>query len=335
MPSVDISQIAKLAKDTGYETFDAAYKPEKEFFRQLATVKAIGMANAAPFGHRMVGSGDIGALEERRPGQRYPADTVEQGYVRQVAIRERAKEIVIPMEAIDRVGGEAAFKLKVVDLATSFAARAAQYKDEVVAGILQYGTIAAGNTTYFDNGYPDNPDSNIGKIYDGKPLYAASGNAHPLAHATVSGSQGINLIPTSADLDATTFAAAYTAFTVHNAIDERGLPVDNIPRFLVGGAAMQDVILKFLNSEKLPGTAQNDINPWRGTVDPLIWPRLSIDANAWWLHDPAALLAFEGPLMIDSRFDPAIKSMVVTCSVMFGCAPVDWRKTLCNNKATT
>lgn len=332
--SLSITQVAKLALDLGYDVLADRYQPQAAFWNRVATVRPVSEAKHGPFGHRAVGNGRLGPPKVRHPGQPYSADTVEQGYVRQCAIREFTSSLVVPMEVIDAPGGMAEFERRVIQFAGQFAAIANDYRDEAVATFIQRGTIAAGDKAVFDQSYPDNPDSNIGFIYDGKPLYAASGNAHPLAHATNTGSQGVNLVASSALSDAT-LDAAYIAVTQTNAIDERGNRITVMPRFLMGGSAMRTAILKQLNSENLPGAANNDINPNRGLLEPLIWPRLDDDSDAWWIHSPDALEVFDGANVLDPYYDEERKCMVLRGSFRFGIHAADWRFTYCANKATS
>lgn len=333
-PSLSITQIGKLALDLGYEVMTDRYTSQAAFWNRVCTVRPLAAANHAPFGHRAVGNGRLGTPRKRLPGQPYSTDTVETGYVRQCAIAEYVNSVVIPMEIIDGVGGMAEFERRVTAFATQFAELATDYRDETVATFIQRGTIAAGDTAVFDQSYAENPDANIGKIYDGKPLYAATGNAHPLKSATNTGDQGVNLVASATLADAT-LDAGYIAVTQTNAVDERGNRISVMPRFLMGGSAMRTAILKQLNSEALPGSANNDVNPNRGLLEPLIWPRLDDDTNAWWIHGPEALEVFDGPNVIEADYDKDIKSMVLRGSFKFGLHCADWRWTYCANKATS
>lgn len=333
--NLSITQIAKLALDQGYDVLADTYKPKDLFWAKVCTVRPVTEAIHYPFGHRSVGAGRIGKPQKRSPGQPFSADTVEAGYVRQCMLQEYVTSLPIPIEILDAVGGRAEFDRKVVDFAAGFGAVAGEWREDIVATFIQRGTIAAGDPAVFKQEYGDFPDANVGFIYDGKPLYAASGNAHPLKSVANTGSQGVNLVASGADLDGATLDTGYIQVTQTNAVDERGNRITVMPKYLMGGSAMRTTILRLLNSESLPGTGNNDINPNRGLLEPLIWPLLDDDTNAWWIHGAESLTAFDGANVLDTVYDESTKTLHLRGSIRFGIYCPDWRYTYCANKASS
>jgi hypothetical protein len=104
------------------------------------------------------------------------------------------------------------------------------------------------------------------------------------SHPTVAGGTWSNII--SADLDVTSLEQAYIG--IGDFVNERGLKYKTKPQRLIVSISDEFNANKILNSAQLPGTANNDINPARGSLPKgyLVWHYLT-DKDAWGLQTDA------------------------------------------------
>lgn len=334
--TLDPSQLPKYATNLGYEVVASEYSEAAAIYPRLGRVIPVAALSDAPYGHKAVGIVGAGTPTKRLDGQRVAAQSMGEGYPWQLACHEYADEIGIPDSLLEAADAQRRVTSLITEFVTTYSRAAIVQKETFVAGLFQKGTLSAGSTLYFDNGYVGNPDANAGKIYDGKPWFAASGNAHPFKQYTATGSEGINLVASQA-LTAANLDVAYRAINVTNAIDERGKRISLMPRKLVVPAALRTTALQILNSEMLPGSANNDINPNRGLVEPIINPYLTDNTDAWWLgtEDFGLTIVDSGAPVLKVYPDPATKTTMVQLSYRFGAAVHDWRMAYASNKATS
>jgi hypothetical protein len=93
----------------------------------------------------------------------------------------------------------------------------------------------------------------------------------------VGGGTFSNELDTAADLDPTTLEQAL--IDIQEFVDDRGLKVFARPKVLIVPPALEWTAIQLLRSEKMPQTANNDVNPARG-----IMPYVVLH----WLTDPDA-----------------------------------------------
>ena len=340
-----VDQIPKLVLDRGYAALADEYSTREEVWRRFVTPSNIIVPSADeltdfPYGHRELDSVGLGDLEEFQGGQRIEEDQTYDGYVRQYKLRHLGKTLTIDEEVMKMRNAESIITGMIVDFARRQAGAASRFRNKYIAGMLQKGTLAAGSTEYFDGSYRSTPDTNKGKIYDGKPWFAASGNAHPFASgASPSGSQNVNLIA-SAALSSSTLDAAITSMEVHNAYDERGNEAEsayNRPRYLLVPSELRATAIAVTESELLPGTTTNDRNHNAGLVEPIVWASLRDDTDAWWLlGEDCGLKVFdEGLPRFKTIVDEERRLVKVQSMLYFGAHVKNWRGAVCNNKATS
>lgn len=311
------------------------YNPATALYPMLGRQLPPGSLSDPMAGHRQVGVVYANRPRRRRPGQEPVAVSGVQGYTRQLAYSEWSIRIPITYELLQRAGERGVTTLMEQSI-PAFASGAVRQKEEQVFGMLQKGTLSAGSVAYFDQQYDGVEDANIGKIYDGKPLFAASGNAHPFKNHTATGSQGVNLTVSNA-LNASNLDAAVAAMQITNAIDENGDQITIQPRYLVVPPALRSTAHTLLNSQLLPGSANNDVNPVAGIVGMIMSPYLTDDTDAWFLVDPANGFVFadSGAPAVRVVDDPLRKITNVVVEYNFGAAPFDWRGLSAHNKAAS
>jgi len=224
MPSVSLTQLPKLVTDKGYEFLAREYTETDEVWRQFVPgEKVLSPSDTSDpgFGHRASAAIVSLDMEEYSFGEAIQTGSAHEGYTFQLGIKRSGTAISIPEELADSPDAERVIMNRVIDFSRNAMKAAKRYRNDYILGMLQSGRLSAGDTDYFDASYVNTSDANRGFTYDGKPWFAASGNAHPLKHATNSGDQGVNLLPSTA-LTAANLDVARIAMTKTNAVDERG-----------------------------------------------------------------------------------------------------------------
>lgn len=335
-PSLSPTEIGKYAINLGYEVVASTYQPDELYFPKFTRVIPISAMIDAPYGHKSVGLVSNATPRKRVDGEEIQAGRMAESYPWQLATSEYADSLKIPDSLLEAAGAQRRVDSLIQSFITNFTKRAMILKDEFIAGMLQKGTLSAGSLDYFNDGYVGQSAISPKFIYDGKPWFAASGNAHPLKAATNAGSQGVNLTASLA-LSATNLDTVTTAMSVTNAIDEVGKRILIQPKWLVVPRQLRTTALQILQSEGSPADSTNAINPMRGMLEPLIHPFLTDDTSAWWVltADAGVTVADSGAPVIEQYRDYETKSTVVQASFRFGAAVNDWRGAYCADKTAS
>lgn len=135
--------------------------------------------------------------------------------------------------------------------AASLANSAAETQEVKAAGIINTGF----STTYGD----------------GVALFSAS---HPTAGGTTSNTQ------TAADLSSASLEAAFVAMAA--VVDHRGKLTPYRPKVLMVAPAQEVIAKQLLQSTGDVGTAQNEINAFRGSLELVVNPYIT-DTDSWYL----------------------------------------------------
>jgi hypothetical protein len=117
-------------------------------------------------------------------------------------------------------------------------------------------------------------DNTVNGFYPGEALIQTN-------HTTIRGIVISNTTATATNLSLPALQAAIEHF--HNLVDESGLPVMFLPRYLIHGPADHWIANQLLRSERLPGTNANDINQLaREGLEPLLSHYLT-NPKAWYV----------------------------------------------------
>ena len=154
-------------------------------------------------------------------------------------------------------------------------------EDDFAATLFTEGGFTGGSNNY-KNVIPNLLSQNTdGLAYDAKPLFNLTGNNR----SSKGGATYFNSI-SGAALDVSNYATLHNRIFITNARNERDERID-----LKG---MGDVVLLFppqlrdnavqtINSEYLPGTDQNDRNPWFNTSKLVEWGALDANATTYYI----------------------------------------------------
>lgn len=327
-------QLAQLVMDRNREIVLQRYSARtvmwEQFSRRIPTLKF------PTKGHRWIGGTIEAGLRVRTEGTIGEAINLGTGYPRQLRVLTFERSYAVERAAIEASAGLDTYINDTNAITQTFADHAAQYGAEQFAGMLQYGRLAAGSTDYFNNGFDGYEDLTPGFIYDGKPLLAASGNAHPYKYATVSGG-GINLVP-STSLSGTNLDAGITQMSETNAFSEEGVKIQIKPTHLIHGSALRSTAFAVLNSELSPGDSTNAANAMRNAVTAADFTGfITNQPNAWWLlaGDGAFAHYDSGAPETRTWYSDEMDSFVTTWRWRFGITVNDWRHVIGFNMAAS
>ena len=111
---------------------------------------------------------------------------------------------------------------------------------------------------------------------DGKALFATD---HPIYGGPVSTYSNTQAV--AADLSEAALEAALGAYD--NMVDERGLPTESTAMYLVISPDNRFLAKRLINSENIPGSNNNDVNPLRNENLNVIVDHWLTDKDAWYL----------------------------------------------------
>lgn len=284
-----------------------------------------------PFGYKATTITGGGMPEVRRDGEEISSDQLAEGYPVQMKIKLLSRKFEIPERALEKMDSRGVRAMALRQMAPWGRAFAAK-KDSLVAGMFNNGALTAGSLEFFGNSFDDNsqPDPYPGFIYDGLPWFDT---AHPLKNSS---STTFSNHIASAALSSTTFNDARTRLQTTNARDERNLRINIMADTLLVPGDLESTARRVIESQGLAGTANNDINPFRGSVRVIPWNYLS-DTDGWFLGNGRQGIIFydSGAPVVDVMFDQERKVFVVTAETRFGCAVEDWRYWVANNVAAS
>lgn len=279
MSSVSASQLPGLLTRMSYEVMIPAYENEPTGYQDVFNVLPLDpMAPAEGFTGRAL----IGATEptETRRGQPAPHRTLDESWQWFCYVRKFQEMITIPEEIYNHPDALAKITEIIRGEAGGYGSGFASMKDKTAAAIFNRGSITAGDKSAFKGSYTGHADPNEGLIYDGKPLFAASGNGHPFkiaSTATALYNQDANAL-TSTNLN-TALQLHVTTNAYNEANEHKG---GNRPNMLLVPPALEKDASVILNSTQLAGTAQNDVNYMRGMFNLKSWWALT-DTDGWFL----------------------------------------------------
>lgn len=276
MSTVDPTQLPSLVTDVGYQPMVESYNRDPMVWPELFDVRA---CSGAEYGHTEMSIAGATEPEETERGQDAPGRTLDEVYQWFAKIRKLQERIVLPEEMLDAPNARELItehlSERIPGLALGFAAK----KERMAAAMFRHGAFTAGDAAAFVGSYVGHVDPNNGKIYDGKPWFAASGNGHPLGLATATTKVNHD---TNA-LSSTNLSAAYVLHTSTNAYSEANEFIGgNMPDTLLVPPDLEETADVLLNSSLRPGTAQNDANTFQARFKRRTWAYLD-DTDGWFL----------------------------------------------------
>ena len=273
----------------------------------------------------------LGKLSERKEGDDIKSSNLLEGFTAVIKARTFSDSYWMAMEFVEDTPPE-----KIANILRTYAQTWGEgviaTKEAFAAKFFNYGFYTAGRDDTFDNSITGVvTDSSGDLIYDGKPFFAASGNNHPAKN----GSTYYNSLG-ALSLSSANLQTAYTLMTVTNNRNERGEIVQIMPDTLLIPGNLHFTAKTLLESELLPGVANNDKNAVQNLVSPIEWQYLT-DTDAWFIGKRQAGLKFyerKAPV-IDFFQDEISKKYYATIDTRFGAGVTNWRYWVGANGSTS
>lgn len=316
--SLHPSQIPALVTDTGVGVIADTYDADSLYFPQFCRVLDPSAASDPFYGDASTtlhfGTDPV----ERQDGQPHSETSGGQGYTVLTKIRQYSRVLTLPERMLTATDAKARAVRQVSEFAEQFARGAGVQKDTLVASLLNNGALTAGHED-FDGGYVGHVDANRLYIFNGQPWFDTA-QVIKFGTGTYSNHTASSAL-TNANLN-----TAYTTVTTTNAVDETGKRISIRPDLLIVPNALRTTAFQLLNSEKLPSSANNDINPNQGLLKPILNPYLT-DTDGWFIGSTTrGLRVFDsGAPRLKTWFDEDTSSQKVKLEYWFGVGVDDWR----------
>lgn len=340
-PGFDLSAVRALVVNAGVEVTTSNYDIHDLQYTDFVKVWSPDQLSTPLYGHK-ANAVEVGADPLlRRDGEQFRSSKLGEGWPWQMACHEFARSFSVPkrqMEAMLANPNNQGFR-GLQDWQAKFTRLCLDHKNRTVAEVMAKGAFTAGVA-----GTQDKPG-----IYDGSfqgeadpyPLYAYDGGAlfrdsHPLKNSatTIDNFQASLALDSAANLD-----TAYTHVRTTMAYDEQGRKIPMRGTRLIVPAALEGISERLLNSELLPGSANNDVNRLRGRLTLTPFDFLDeFTTTGWFVQSNIN----DGLHVIDSGApefnvydDPSTDSVIVWGRIRFGTGISDIRWGLGCNLATS
>lgn len=332
---MNLTAVPQLINDHGYSLLMDAYEGVPTVRERLFEVVSIP-SDGSVVGDKGDVLSTVGRPKFIRPGMASPRDDFGAARTWYLAVHKLSRSIEFTKEMIAASDAAGRLQRKLEEAGREFGESFQGEKEDWVAGMMMDGSLTAGSSSdgnrpgYFDGSFPGNADPYPTLIYDNQPWFDT-------AHAdNIASTSYANHVVTAA-LTSATLQAAKVLMRVTNAYNYRKERITIRPDVLVVPATLEDTAKALLESELKPGSANNDINIHRGSLDLVVFDRLVDDTDAWWLgqRGKGVRILDSGAPVISSYFDEERQVEVLIYTSYFGAAVTDWRYWVCENKAAT
>jgi hypothetical protein len=320
------SEFTELLQRDMYGWFLEKYDTFNPVYSQIFDVKPM----QGGFDKSTSGVG-LGKLSERAEGNNIVASNLLEGYTVYAKARTFSDSYWMAMEFVEDTPIE-----KISNILQAYSSGwgegVVSTKEAFAAKFFLYGGYTSGHDVFNNTitGVQDDPTGDL--IYDGKPFFALSGNNHPAK----SGSTYYNSLG-ALSLSSTNLQTAHTLMTATNNRNEKGEIVQLKPDVLVIPPQLSFTAKAILESDRIVGSANNDINVAQNLVQPVEWQYLSSDSDCWFLGKKKNGLTFyerKSPV-IDFYQDEVSKKYYATIDTRFGAVVNNWRFWVGANLATS
>ena len=262
----------------------------------------------------------LGQLSERKEGDSIVASNPLEGYTPVGKVRTWSNSFFLSQEFVeDADPNKLANSMK--GFTQSWARGVVNSKENFASDFFNKGGFTAGHDVFNNNltGELSDPEGDL--IYTGKPFFALTGNNHPAKDGSTYFNSGGAL-----SLSSTNLITGYQRMTNSNNFDERGEKIALRPDTLLHPSALTFTAKTILESDRIVGSANNDINVTQNLVQPLEWQYLT-DTDGWFLGVKKQGLVFlerKSPV-IDFFQDEKDKKFYATIDARWGAYVENWR----------
>jgi hypothetical protein len=330
MSSVDITQLPELVDSTAYPVMFEQYEAVPLVYPRLGRVVDPLSLSTPLYGHKEAVIEGFERFRKRSDGAPVEQSSMSSGYNWYLSCNVYSRSISIPDRMLRATDAKAKVENLIRKAAEGFGENARLQKEDHIADMFQKGTLTAGSTEFFDGSHPGNADPYRGFIYDNLPWFDT---AHTLSGSSTTLS---NHTPSGLSLTQANLQTVLTTMTSTNAVNERGERVSIRPTTLMVPPGLEFTAKTILGSLQASGSANNDINPIAGALEPIVNRALddSASTSAWWVGQ-----AGRGLVIADSGA-PRVRVVIhpngdaeVIFEYDFGAGVDNWRYWYCANKA--
>lgn len=270
-----------------------------------------------------------GLLEEKQSTAKITEKSPIEGYITHSKVRDWGKK-----EGVTKAVAEDVTKLGnfLKSQMPIWSKDAVETIETFCANHINYGGYTSGQAI-FNQSIPGVLDYTAGNfIYDGKPLFAASGNDHTSKGGTsyYNGLGALNATPAN-------IQTAYNRMAVYNNRKEDDTLMRNTPDIILSSPALKFTIDPLFSSQTDPSTVNRADNPLFKIVQPLYWDYLT-DADQWQLVNTKmgsfVLYMRENP-EFDLWEDKDTKCYYMSIYMRFGVMIKNWRPIVSANYSTS
>lgn len=215
-------------------------------------------------------------------------------------------------------------------LANSWGDGVVRSKEKTAVKFFNYGGYTAGHDIFNNTitGVVDDPTGDL--CYDGKPFFNLSNNTRS-SKGGGTYYNGLALALSSANLQ-----TAYNLMTNTNNRNERDEVVAIKPNVLLIPPSLRFTARTILESDKIVGSSNNDINVTQNIVEPIEWQYLT-DTDAWFLGVKQKGVVWQGRKepVIDFYQNDVNNKYVAKISARWGVRMENWRYWVGSNFSTS
>lgn len=234
--------------------------------------------------------------------------------------RTFAKGIELSKEAVEDFPPERTANV-LREYASQWGESVRRSKEKFAAKFFNNGGLTAGDPIFNNtiSGVVTDPSGNL--VYDGKPFFNLTGNARSSLNGTATYYNGHALA-----LSSTNLPTVYQHMTTVTNRDENDEVVSVRPTILLIPPALRFTAKTLLESDRLPGGGNNDINVLQNLVQMVEWEYLT-DTDAWFLGVPKKGINWSNRQepVIDFYQDPRNKNYYATINARWGAWVDNWR----------
>ena len=291
-----------------YDTFDPVYP---QIF-EVETMEGAYDKETSAIG--------LGKLSERREGDTIVASNILEGFTAIIKARTFSDSFFMTMEFVEDTPKEKMANV-IKDFANTWAEGVVATKEAFAASLFNTGGFTSATDAFNNSVTGVITDPTAGFIYDGLPFFALAGAPRTAKNGTTY----YNSIAANT-LSAPNLITAYNLMTVTNNRNERGEIVNLKPDVLLHPSTLRFTAKALLESDKVVGSANNDINTVQNLVKPIEWQYLT-DTDGWFLGKAKSGIKFKerkAPV-IDFYQNEIDKKYYATIDTRFGAGVSNWR----------
>jgi len=322
-----------------WESADKIYKSREPIYSKLAVVKDIKeidggfMKSTSVIGaDEMDDAGNYSIAKEDRPVEGFPVYWT---------IKTKKKKYKVPKEVMRDM------KHRAKNWLNSYVAEVVPRmvettKEKIVAAVYNYGGYTSGHAIFNQ----DDSDINLTTgytsfCYDGKPLFALSGNDRTAKDSsTYYNALAVTTASQSGASNGVNFANAITMWnllTYTNAKMENGAAFDNTDGVsIVCSNPCAPDWYTVQNSSQIPDNANNAANPLKGRFAEIIEsPYITTATQSVMFRKEGLVVYFDKQPTISFYDVPEPEATYVLISLDYAIAPKSWRTFVSNNAPTS